>query len=97
MRHPENENVTSKVTPVPELHAQKFYKTIQDFLEFEEPSTYIQVQHELLNTFLENEKLSQKEIAQIVFYTTYQTSFLSKLKQHWQNFIEFNNIKIDAV
>lgn len=89
MRHTEKQNTT-----IPEHHAQKFYKTIQEFLDYE-PSTHIEVQHELLNSILENENLSQQQIAQLVFYSTMQTAFLSKLKTQWENFVQFNNIKIE--
>lgn len=86
-----NENQNAVIT---QLHAQNFYKTIQEFLEFD-TNTCIEVQNELLNSILQNENLSKQSVQQLVFYTTSQTSFLSKLKVHWENFTKFNNIKIE--
>ena len=91
-------STTAIVTPISEYHAQQFYRTINEFLEFTDPGTFIEIQNDLLNTYLDHDDFEDvKHIKNLVLYTTLQSNFLSQLKTKWENFVQFNNVKIEKI
>ena len=96
-KHFVDDSQQAKTTPIKGAapHRHNFYQTIKDFYAFANPSLFIEVNNQLLNNYLEqereNENCSPKQIQDIVFIVGLQNQFITALKENWELHTKFTN------
>ena len=78
--------------PTPEAqkrHNKNLYKTIENFFELANASEFIEVNNEMIDTFLEKgldkkQGYQSKHLLKIVFMVNFQSKFLTALKENWE-------------
>lgn len=86
---------------VANYHAQNFHNTIKDFYSYANACDFIEVNNDLLNTYLQKGVLDDdnypEHIQSTVFMVNFQNQFLTALKEYWELYNQFSNPKTATV
>ena len=76
-------------------HNKNLHKTIENFFDLANASEFIEVNNEMIDTFLEKgldkkQGYKPRHLLKIVFMVNYQSKFLTALKENWETLKTLN-------